>query len=666
MRVVKCVPLVVILAVVMGLPSTASAQEPAPRTSPMSLEDLMRVQIEPVFGASKRLQPVTEAPASVSIITADDIARYGYRTLADVLRGVRGFYVTYDRNYSYTGVRGFALPGDYNTRILMLVDGHRMNDDVYEQATPGAEFGLDPSTFARVEIIRGPASSLYGTSAFFAVVNIITKTGAAINGVNVSVDGGSFGTRRGRILAGRKLANGLDFAVSGAFTQADGPARLYFPEFDAPDTNQGVARRLDGEQVRQLFGRLTYGHLTVSGAFGHRTKDVPTAAFDTVFGDPRFRTTDEHEFLDAQYERSTGATRVSVRSYLDRYQYDGTYPQQGFDGSPVVLYDDYANGLWAGVEGRVTRPVAARQTMTLGAEFRDNIRQNQGITYVDDPASSFLIERASHVIAGYAQDEIKLSTRFLVNAGVRFDAYDGFSRLAPRIGVIFKASSSQAIKYLYGNAFRAPNAYELDYSLEGARHSSLRPETIDTHEVVWERYVGRSLRTSVSAYVNDVQRLILATSGSGADLTYVNRGHVNAAGIELEGEVRLAAGLRAEASYVLQRAKDADSGQVLVDSPRHTAKVRLSVPGPLGLTTSTELQIMSARRTLANQEVPGVALTNVTWRVPLRRGFFLSSTLKNLFDRTYADPGSEEHREDAIVQDGRTFRIGIDWNFGMK
>ncbi len=68
----------------------------------------MRIDVEPVFGASKRLQPVTEAPASVTIVTRDEIARYGYRSLADVLRGVRGFYVTSNRNYSYLGAGGLC------------------------------------------------------------------------------------------------------------------------------------------------------------------------------------------------------------------------------------------------------------------------------------------------------------------------------------------------------------------------------------------------------------------------------------------------------------------------------------------------------------------------------------------------------------------------------
>ena len=180
--------------------------------------------MQQVFGASDRLQPVTEVPSSVTIVTADEISRYGYRTLADILRGVRGFYVTDDRNYSYVGARGFNRPGDYSTRVLLLVNGHRVNDNVYDQASVGAEFGIDAAMFERVEIIRGPASSLYGTNALFAIVNVVTRTGASLNGASFDVDAGTLGTQLVRGSAGRRLANGMDFALSGTYERSDGVA----------------------------------------------------------------------------------------------------------------------------------------------------------------------------------------------------------------------------------------------------------------------------------------------------------------------------------------------------------------------------------------------------------------------------------------------------------
>jgi len=205
-------PTLFVLALLVA-PPVARAQA----LSDLSLEELMRIDAGRVFGASERIQPVTEVPASVSFITAEDIARHGYRTLADILRGVRGMYVTDDRNFSYLGARGFAKPGDYNSRILLLVNGHRVNDNVFGQAEIGAEFGMDPAIFERVEIIRGPASSLYGDSAFFAVVNVITRKGASLDGASVAVEGGSLDTARSQASIGRRLANGLDFVLSGTY-----------------------------------------------------------------------------------------------------------------------------------------------------------------------------------------------------------------------------------------------------------------------------------------------------------------------------------------------------------------------------------------------------------------------------------------------------------------
>jgi iron complex outermembrane receptor protein len=140
-------------------------------------EAMLFQEIPSVYGASKYEQKVTEAPSSVSIITSSEIKKYGYRTLADILRSVRSFYITYDRNYSYVGVRGFGRPGDYNSRILLLIDGHRTNDNIYNQAFVGAEAIIDVDLIERVEVIRGPGSSLYGSNAFFAVINVITRRG---------------------------------------------------------------------------------------------------------------------------------------------------------------------------------------------------------------------------------------------------------------------------------------------------------------------------------------------------------------------------------------------------------------------------------------------------------------------------------------------------------
>ncbi len=138
-------------------------------------EEILFQDIASVYSASKYDQKVTEAPARISIVTAKEIQRYGHRTLADILNSLPGFYITNDRNYDYTGARGFSLTGDYSTKFLQLVDGHRMNDNIYDSMYIDRGFVLDVDFIDRVEVVRGPSSSLYGSSAFFGVVNVISK-----------------------------------------------------------------------------------------------------------------------------------------------------------------------------------------------------------------------------------------------------------------------------------------------------------------------------------------------------------------------------------------------------------------------------------------------------------------------------------------------------------
>ena len=221
----------------------ALAQTPptAPDLADMTIQELMLIHIDSVYGASGYQQKVTEAPASITIITSDEIQRYGYRTLADILRNVTGFYVSYDRNYSYLGVRGYGLPGQYNSSITLLIDGHRLNDAIYDSATIGTEFPIDVDLIDRVEVIRGPNSSQYVASAFLGVINIITKRGRDLQKVSVAGEIASYGTYEGRVSYGNKFASGLELLLSGSFYDSHGQDRLFFKEFDNPGTNNGIA-----------------------------------------------------------------------------------------------------------------------------------------------------------------------------------------------------------------------------------------------------------------------------------------------------------------------------------------------------------------------------------------------------------------------------------------
>jgi len=208
---IRVVQRALILVTLFLLPLLASSRAMAqkkdqtPNLLDMSLEDLMAVDVDSVYGASGFKQKVTEAPASITIITSEEIQRYGYRTLADILRNVRGFYVSSDRNYSYLGVRGYGLPGDYNSRITLLVDGHRLNDNIFDAALIGTEFPIDVDLIDRVEVIRGPNSSLYIASAFLGVINVITKRGRDLQKVSAAGSAASYGAYQGRVSYGNEF-----------------------------------------------------------------------------------------------------------------------------------------------------------------------------------------------------------------------------------------------------------------------------------------------------------------------------------------------------------------------------------------------------------------------------------------------------------------------------
>jgi iron complex outermembrane receptor protein len=121
------------------------------------------MKLEVVVAASKRAEQTRDVPSFVSVVTAADIEEHGYRTLADELKTLAGFYVSNDRNYSYIGVRGVSRPGDYGSRILLLLNGLRTNDNIYDQAFIGEEFVLDVDLIERIEVIRGRNAALWAT-----------------------------------------------------------------------------------------------------------------------------------------------------------------------------------------------------------------------------------------------------------------------------------------------------------------------------------------------------------------------------------------------------------------------------------------------------------------------------------------------------------------------
>jgi outer membrane receptor for ferrienterochelin and colicins len=659
-----------VTSVLAQTPSEARLSDPD--LTELSLPDLMNVQVEEVYGASKYLQKVTKAPSSVSIITSNEIRQYGYRTLAEILRSVRGVYVTYDRNYTYIGDRGLMRPGDYNSRILLVVDGHRMNEPIYDSMYIGREFPIDVDLIDRVEVIRGPSSSIYGTSAFFAVINVITKRPSAVKGAEVSGMLSSFGTEDGRLTYGHKFKNGIDMLLSSSLYGSAGQF-LFFPEFDSPATHAGIARNCDYEQSEQLFTKITYGDFTVLGAFGSRLKGIPTGSYGTVFNDRRNRTIDNRGFLDVAYEHSfADGLDLTARVYYDQYGYDGhyVYDESTTDTPFPVVNNDLIDAKWVGAEFKLTKKLANHK-LTAGSELRDDFHAYQG-NYDISPFTLYLDnQHPGNVEAAYVEDEYSIRSNLVLNVGARYDHYGTFGGTAnPRLGLIYSPLPKTTLKLLYGTAFRAPSDYELYYYAADQRSNPyLMPEHIRTTEVVFEQYVKKHIRLAASGYHYDIRDLISAQTMNPDDvIQFVNVNSVRTNGVEAEVENKWAHGFEIGANYAFQRAQDAQTGHALTNSPRHLANLNLTVPVmPKWISAGLDLHYVSSRYTLAGQTLSGFVVPNLTFfNQPLVKGFHLSATIYNLANTRYAYPGSLEHPEDAIYQDGRTVGLKMTYTFGKE
>ena len=666
-------PCAVLALLLSTVPAKAAGANLIPDSSDalenLTLEQLTNIQVQSVFGASKYEQKVSRAPASVNIVTSDEIKKFGYHTLADVLRSTPGLYVTNDRNYSFLGFRGFSQPGDFNTGVLLLIDGHRVNDPLYNLMYVANEAILDVDMIDRVEVIRGPSSSIYGNSAFFGVINLITKRGSQIDGAEASVEAGSFDTYKGSFTLGKKYNNGVEYILSGAYLSSEGQDRLFFPEYANPKDNHGFADHVDRETSYHLFGSVSYRDFTFSAAYSDRQKWIPTAPGGTVFNSGRTQTIDDRGYVDLKYEHEfADDLTVMGRLSYDWYPYYATYPYANSLPPPnLILNHDYSLGQWARTELQVTKKFFNLHTLIVGAEYQQALRLYQ-TNYDERPNTRYLnIDHDSGSYAFYTQGELALHKKLLLNAGVRYDYFDSFGgTLNPRVGLIYNPWEKTTFKALYGQAFRAPNDYELNYASSNHQSSpNLSPETIRTYELVYEQYLPARLRFSASAYHYDIDGLISTTTDTAGFNVFKNINQAEANGLELQLEGRYDSGILARASYTLQRSEDAGTQQELSNSPRQLAKFALSVPIYRDqLFSSVEVQYNGSAITPGGDTAGGFTLVNwILFSQKLVKGVELTAGVYNLFDTRYSTPASGSTLQEAILQNGRSFQFKLSYKF---
>ena len=548
---------------------------------------------EVVVTASRRAESPLEAPNAITIITEEDIRLSGARSIPDLLRRVPGMDVM-AMSYADWNV---ALRG-FNRRIanklLILVDGRT----AYQDFLGGMLWlgqSYDLMDIARIEVVRGPGSAIYGANAYSGIVNIITKRPEEINGSTVFMGGGNGGALRGAYQYGKR--NGpIGVRASVGYEQGN----KYDFEFDpkrvdytaaAPESTRGNIDR-----SIQVVRADAYADYDFGGDKGRLYAGAGVmSGYAEFYG------------VSALRNQNNDGTETNVRLGYDSGVFSvlgfwnalntRTKPQFFKSGTPDLGSEVDADLVVVEPVFRPTFSLLGQHQLVLGAEYRHKrIEWN----YIDD-------KHSENHFAVFLQDSWAITDLLTLILSYRIDSHPLIGLVkqpdlgipgSPRLAVIVKPAEGQAIRATVGTAFRQPTQAETYLDLAAASpvrgvaiklvgEQDLLPEDIITIDV---GYLNQSefAEWEIVGYFNRVNNLItrapLAPTAPdtaldpvlgafvGAESLYFNEDRVFfAAGGELSARVFPIDGLDVGASYAFQYIFDKDSGDRFTDSPVHKA-----------------------------------------------------------------------------------------------
>ena len=648
--------------------------------------DLQLVSADAVEAASRAVEPIEDAPASVSLITSPELRAMHYPTVAEAMRGVRGVYVSDDTGYKTIGFRGFGRPGDYGNRALVLVDGMPTNDNWVWSSYVGYDLRTDLDDVERIEVVRGPGSVLYGTGAFSGAINLITHTRDTPEGKEVGVSTANDGVARARARLTHHFSEDAGITMSIAGAKAAG-RDLYIREYaaDGPPSVAGNARGLDGFYGATFSGRAWWKWLSAQWSFNTHDKQLPSAQFDAVFGDARARQSDTRTFLELKADPKITENLTSIsRAYVNGYLFRSKVPR--FPDNGGVERDTF-DGAWAGGEQRFVWTPVAPLRITAGGEAQYHFIVHQtGTTETD---GTFLDQKNPFsLVAGYLLADVTPSPRIKISAGARLDKYSFTdASVNPRIAFIGKPYEGGNVKVMFGKAFRAPSAYEL-YNIAGGgqkQNAALKPEDLYSAEVEYSHRFSPTVIATGAVYANWIRDLIALrdlpdATPDAPSYSYQNTPvPVGTFGGELEVRREWREGWMLGATYSYQKSRylaskslgdfvsfeKAQDLKQVPNSPNHLASLKGGVP-----ILSRSLMLMNRvtfegpRYDRNDSNAPGSLPQTATssaflWDVVLsgteaRWGLSYSLGLYNLTDTRWRVPVSSEFRPNTLVQSGRT------------
>ncbi len=675
-----------LLALLVAAPARAQAEDDAPFVDvedlpplpdPTELADASDVAVaaasaveeDVVVGAAKREQSLGNVASAVTVISGDKLRRFGYRTVAEALRGVAGVHVIDDHMTERVGIRGLQVLGDFNSRVLVLVDGATVNETWGQFAGVGTDAPVSIDDVARIEVIRGPVSSLYGTNAFFGIINIVTR------GADQSPK--LWGRMSGSSQLGGGLAAGfadgtVDQQLRGSVsvTQRGGEA-LSVDEIGDMSKGVDAATAVNASVVGVWHGAFAQVR------FFHRKRKLPFAPYETIVDDDRNANTDTQVMVEGGYNRAIN-DRVTLtgRVYASRYRFtDRLAYEPEIEGDPDDVFRDFGDALWAGAELRGRWDVLDNNRLGVTAGGETTFIDTQSLSYYEggDAADTVEVPKRFSIQGVYAEVDGAPTSWFGFTGGLRFDNNTALDRrLSPRAALFFSKKDKAGLKLLYAEGFRNPSPYEgfFEDGIDFIANPDIGSETIRSYEVVlWGRPIG-GVSARLSGFRWEADKIVeqdLDPDGSGL-LQFQNLGALTSTGAELEASYRDAKGWLAFGGLSAQLVRGGADDKV-AGAPAFSGSAGVSTPLFKKLAhVSTEVQVMGPRPT----REPGVTTDPfVGWNLavyfPDVNQFDVTIAARNLIGTREQVPAQEDYDRDVRTPDlpgeGRELHARVGYRF---
>ncbi len=468
-----------------------------------------------VTGASKTEELAEDAPATTSVLTAEDMRRYGIRSIAEAINFLGMGLVTHNPLHSVeVGGRGVLLTSDFGNHVLLVVDGHVYNEPWGGTAYFEQGAGVPIELIDHIELILGPGSVLYGGNAMIGVVSVVTKRASSYKGLHVVLEGG-LSPQQGRTgdftsfsppdLGGSYRAGlglGHELSLFGQQAQIVAQAEVYGhsgPTFEwgpqavtnadgspydfGPRTTPGLwGGRINNQYwtfVPTVYSRLQVGDLAVMFRTEMYKRGTPVQGFDqqaTDFDESRSWERDRFLSLDAQYKKRLGERfALSIRGYADAYDYyQQTYNSQSsvcaVPTAGPCLFEGKGHSSWVGTEVQGSYDWTGRDQYTTLVGLNGIVRNVGGETDSVEANTGQQVDvqgknSATEVVrAAYVQQRLTPVKALHINLGLRYDSDPrGGERLAPRAAVALDLWRGGVLKGIYAEAFRPPTFFEALY-----------------------------------------------------------------------------------------------------------------------------------------------------------------------------------------------------------